>query len=187
VVGVFALGWSASVTVGGIYLETLICSLALRRAVRRAGWASLATSGSVTENGVTRREHLADRMKSTTMMGLAQGVFLVAFGVAVLRGPEDVDPIWRMSLRDLAAAALGALVTGVVEYARLRRRLPGAGEAWVRSRVDLQFSTTLALVLFVMVLPWTFFLVGERGLFVVLIGGKATLDTWLAGRRLSWR
>jgi hypothetical protein len=92
-----------------------------------------------------------------------------------------------MSLRDLAAAALGALVTGVVEYARLRRRLPGAGEAWVRSRVDLQFSTTLALVLFMMVLPWTFFLVGERGLFVVLIGGKATLDTWLAGRRLSWR
>ncbi|HEY6553875.1 MAG TPA: hypothetical protein VI669_11005 [Vicinamibacteria bacterium] len=181
----FALGWSASVTVGGIYLETLFCSLALRRAVRRAGWASLVTGGSVTEKGVSRREHLADRTKSTTTIGWGQGVFLLAFGVAVLRGPEDVDPIWRMSPRDLGAAALGALVTGFVEYVRLRRRLPEAGEAWVRSRVDLQFSTTLALVLFMMVLPWTFFLVGERGLFVVLIGGKAALDTWLAGRRLS--
>ena len=47
---------------------------------------------------------------------------------------------------------------------------------------DLQSLTILALILFMMILPWSFFLVGERGLFVVFIGGKTALDTWLASR-----
>lgn len=183
VVGVLALGWSASVTVGGIYLETLFCSLALQRAVRRAGRAHVATGESIHQDGVARPGTLGDSTRTTTMVGLAQGFFMLLFGAGVLRDPESLDPIWRLSLGDLGSAAAGALMTGVVEYRRLRQRIPGAGDAWLRSRADLQFSTTLALVLFMMILPWSFFLVGERGLFVVLIGGKAALDAWLAGCR----
>ena len=182
VVGVFALGWSAGVTVGGSYLETLFCSLALQQAVWRAGRANVATAETVRKDGVSRPATLGDRMGRTMVAGLGQGAFLLAFGWAILLNPGGVDPIWRLSLGDLGPATAGALITGVVEYLRLRRRIPGASEAWLLSRADLQFSTTLALVLFMLVLPWTFFLVGERGLFVVLIGGKAALDTWLAGR-----
>lgn len=184
VVGVFALGWSASVTLGSIYLQTLFCTLALQRAIRRTGRAYRPTGGSTFENDVTRPEALGEFTKLTTLIGLAQGVFVLVFGLGLLRGPEGLDPIWHLSLDELGPAALGAFVTAVIEYARLRRRIPRASDAWLRWRVDLQRSTTFALVLFMMVLPWSFFLVGERGLFVVLIGGKTALDVWLAGRRL---
>jgi hypothetical protein len=182
VFGVFVLGWSASVTLGGIYLETLFCSVALRVAVRRAGRAQVATGELIYQNGVGRPGTLGDKTRTTTLAGLGQGVFLVAFAAAVLRDPGSVDPIWRLPLADLGESAVGALITGIVEHDRLRRRIPGASVEWLLSRADLQFSTTLALVLFMMVLPWSFFLVGERGLFVVLIGGKTALDNWLAGR-----
>jgi hypothetical protein len=181
--GVLALGWSASVALGGIYLETLFGSVALQRAVRRAGRAHIAMGEWIRQDGVAPPETLGDSTRTTTLIGLAQGAFLLVFGAGALLHPEGLDPIWRLSLGDLGSAAAGALMTSVVEYRRLRQPIAGAGDAWLRSRADLQFSTTLALVLFMMVLPWTFFLVGERGLFVVLIGGKAGLDTWLAGRR----
>jgi hypothetical protein len=182
VFGVLVLGWSASVTLGGIYLETLFCTLALQRAVRRAGRADVATGETIYQDGVARRGTLGDKTRMTTTAGLAQGAFVFVFAIGVLRDPGSLDPIWRMSLIDLVQAAAGALITGIVEHDRLRNRIPRASEAWLLSRADLQFSTTLALVLFMMILPWSFFLVGERGLFVVLIGGKTALDNWLAGR-----
>jgi hypothetical protein len=187
VVGVFALGWSASVTLGSIYLETLFCTLALQLAIGWTGRANRPTGRSIFENGVSRAETFGGFTKLTTGIGLAQGAFVLVFAVGLLRDPQGVDPIWHLSLDDLGPAALGALVTAVIEYARLRRRLPRARDAWLRWRVDLQQSTTLALVVFMMVLPWSFFLVGERGLFVVLIGAKTALDVWLAGKRYPGR
>jgi hypothetical protein len=182
VFGVLVLGWSASVTLGGIYLETLFCTLALQFAVRRAGRAQVATGETIYQDGVAQPGTLGDKTRTTTMVGLAQGGFVFVLALGVLRDPGSLDPIWRMSLVELGQAAAGALMTGIIEHDRLRQRIPGASVAWLLSRADLQFSTTVALVLFMMILPWSFFLVGERGLFVVLIGGKTALDHWLAGR-----
>ena len=96
---------------------------------------------------------------------------------------ETLDPIWRLSVSDLGLAAAGAVMTAAIEYGRLRHRIPRESVAWLCSRADLQYSTAVAFVLFMLIVPWSFFVVGERGLFIVLIGGNTALDTWLASRR----
>ena len=131
--GVLVLGWSASVVLGGIYLETLFCSMALQLAVRLSGRTHVATGESIQQDGVVRSGTLADSTRTTTFIGLTQGVFMLVFGAGAFLD-ETLDPIWRLSLSDLGLTAAGALMTAAIEYRRLRHRIPGATVAWLCSR-----------------------------------------------------
>jgi hypothetical protein len=169
--GVLLLGWSASLVIGGIYLETLFGSIGLRRALRVARRqhvkADQGSAGEVTQKAV--------------MAGLAQGVFLLVLSFGVLRDPEGVEAVWRFWPHELTLVFAGALLAAAADYVLVLRSVRTAPDALVRRRVDRQLATVLLLIMLMLIVPWSFFLVGELGMVVTLFVLKGLLDVWMAG------
>ena len=169
--GVLFLGWSAALVIAGVYLETLFVSLGLAYAVR-----------------ALRRQHVkadkgtvGDVTKKAVIVGLAQGGFLVAFLVAVLIDPEGVQPRWRIGPHELTLVIVGALLAAAADSVSTRRRVRSASDRWVRGRADRQLMAALALLLLMLIVPWSFLLIGERGMVVTLFVLKGLLDVWTVG------
>jgi hypothetical protein len=167
--GVFLLGWSAGIAIGGIYLETLFASIGLAIAVRRARRGHVAADqGSASK--VTRE---------TVIAGLALGAFALAFLASALFG-TPVDEILALWSHDLTLVISGALLTAAADYVFVRRRLGGAPDLWVRRRVDRQQMAVFVLMLLLLIVPWSVLIFGARGMVVTLFVLKALLDVWTA-------
>lgn len=169
--GVFLLGWSAGLVVGGIYLETLLGSVGLSRAVRGTRHAHLKVGN----------ESVRDVTRTAVMFGLAQGVFVLVFLFGVLRDPAGIDPIWAFWPPQLSLMIAGALLAAAADYVLVRRELRVASDAWVRRRAERQLLAAHALILLMLVVPWSFLLIGERGMVVTLFLLKGALDVWMVG------
>jgi hypothetical protein len=169
--GVLLLGWSASLVIGGIYLETLFGSIGLWRALRVARRQHVkADQGSAGE--VTRKAVVA---------GLALGVFLLVCFLGVLLNPEGLEPVWRFQAHELTLVFAGALLAAAADYVLVLRWVGAAPDALVRRRVDRQLASVLLLIMLMLIVPWSFFLVGELGMVVTLFVLKGLLDVWMAG------
>jgi hypothetical protein len=167
--GVFLLGWSAGIAIGGMYLETLFTSIGLAIAVRRARRGHV-----VADQGSARKV-----TRETVVAGLALGAFALAFLVSALLG-TPVDAIWASWSHDLTFVISGALLTAAADYVFLRRRLGAASDLWVRRRVDRQQTAVFVLMLLLLIVPWSVLIFGARGMVVTLFVLKALLDAWTA-------
>jgi hypothetical protein len=169
--GVLLLGWSASLVIGGIYLETLFGSIGLAHAVRVARRQDLkvdqGSAGQVTKKAV--------------LAGLGQGAFLLVFMFGVLLDPEGVEPLWRFWSHELTLVVAGALLAAAADYVLVRRWIRAAPDASVRRRVDRQLASVLLLILLMLIVPWSFLFIGEMGMVVTLFVLKGLLDVWMAG------
>ena len=164
--GVFLLGWSAPLAIGASFLETLLTSLGLAIAVRRARRgdvrADQGTAGEVTRESV--------------IAGFALGALVLFFYVTILL-QKPLEAIWS---HDLALVVAGALLAAAADFVVVQRGLGVESDAWVRRRVGRQQRALFGLMLLMLVVPFSLPFVGERAMLVTLFVLKALLDTWTA-------
>jgi hypothetical protein len=169
--GVFLLGWSAALAIAASYLETLFSTVGLAVAVRVAHRGEVAADqGSAAE--VTRE---------TVIAGLALAALGLAFAVGILL-QQTLEAFVAARSQDLALVVGGALLTAAIDYAFVQRRLGAAPDAWVRRRVGRQQKAMFALMLLLLIVPWSLLFIGRSGMIVTLFALKALLDAWAAAQ-----
>lgn len=167
--GVFLLGWSAGTAIGASYLETLLTSIGLAIAVLVTGRGEVET-----------REGTAGKVtRETVIAGFALGAFGLVFLVSILL-QQTLEVFVAAWSHDLAFIAAGALLAAAIDFVIVHRSLRVQPDGWVRRRVDRQQNAMFALMLLLLVVPWTFLLIGEKGMIATLFVLKALLDAWTA-------